>query len=393
MNRKAQIKFLSYCIGLIEDIKPPTSFKELTEKDWSKILIKANQHSILPLLYHHFSQNKKGINPPIDVLERLKQSYLRNFLRNTKIYYELTKIVNKANDNNIPIIVLKGAALAGSLYPSITLRPMKDLDLFVKIEDIPKIHDLLVLLGWINKHSDMTIEHQMQIDHSLYYIKSGLQIDLHFRVPELSPLNLWDNATSATIGSIEMIVQKPEILLIFLCNHLYRHACLGLAELIRFYDIVLVLRKYRESINWDYLIQCVYINQCENIIFHILEIINSEFGEDIPLSVLDKLKSTKYTIQVRKSLYKPLPEIIYRLQPIKKIVFAIYLHWMDPEKYTIGNIFKSIFESIFPSKKFIIKRYSPKRSWLFFVYYPTYFANGIKNFFSILFKLIFNRRS
>jgi len=41
MNRKAQIKFLAYCIGLIEDIKLPTNFKELTKKDWSKILIKA----------------------------------------------------------------------------------------------------------------------------------------------------------------------------------------------------------------------------------------------------------------------------------------------------------------------------------------------------------------
>jgi len=392
MNRKAQIKFLSYCIGLIEDIKPPISFKELTKKDWSKILIKANQHSILPLLYHHLTQNKKGINPPTNVLVRIEQYYLRNSLRNTKIYYELTKIINKANDNNIPIIVLKGAALAGSLYPSIALRPMKDLDLFVKIEDIPKIHALLIQLDWINSHSDMTIEYQMQMmDHSLSYVKSGLPLDLHFRVPELSALNLWDNATSATIGSIGMIVQKPEILLIFLCNHLYEHARGELAELIKFYDIVLVLRKYRESINWDYLIQCVYINQCENIIFHILEIINGEFGEDIPLSVLDKLKSTKYTVQIRKSLYKPLPEIFYRLHPIKKIVFAIYLHWMDPEKYTIGNIFKSIFESAFPSKNFIIERYSPKRSWFFFVYYPAYFANGIKNFFSILFKLIFKQ--
>jgi len=104
-------------------------------------------------------------------LEQLKQSYLRNSLRNTKIYYELTKIINNANDNNIPIIVLKGAALAGSLYPSIALRLMQDIDLFVKIEDIPKIDDLLIQLGWINKYSDMTIEHQMQLmGHSLSYI-------------------------------------------------------------------------------------------------------------------------------------------------------------------------------------------------------------------------------
>jgi len=390
MNRKVQTKFLSYCIGLTED-PPPINFRNLTEKDWSKLLTNAQQHSILPLLYHHLTQNKE-IHVPTNILEKLKQAYLRNSLRNTQIYYELSNIINKANDDNIPIIVLKGADIAVSLYPSIALRPMKDFDLFIKIEDIQKVHDILIQLGWHGKQSLEAVDYILQTEYSLKYEKPKLQIDLHLKVPELSALNLWTNVKSMAMGSTKMLILKPEILLIFLCNHLYEHARDEVAELLKFYDIVLALKKYRESIDWDYLIQSVYTNQSENVVYHILEIINSEFGEDIPLNVFDKLKSTKYTIQIRKSLYKPLPNIAYKFHPTRKIVSAIYLHWVDPKSNTIGNIFKNIIESIFPSKEFMIERYSPKRSWLFFIYYPAYNANGIKNFFSILFKLMFKRK-
>jgi hypothetical protein len=389
MNRKKQVKFLIHCLGFKKENNHLVHFEKLKKKDWTAVINKAHKHSITPLLYQHLKQFNTQI--PTQALERLNKIYLNAFLRNTYIYNELSKILSNANKDNIPIVVLKGAALAESVYSNIALRPMKDLDLYIKIEDVQKINDLLIQLGWKSRQELEDIDHILETGYSLRYEIPLLPIDLHLRVPELSELNIWANVTSIKIGSTDTLVLKPEILLVFLCYHLYEHACDELAELIKFYDIILILRKYREDIKWDYFIQMAFANKCENIIHQVLEIINSDFGEDIPPNVLDKLMSTKYTVQIRKSLYKPLPEILYRIHPIKKIVLAIYLHWMDPKKYTIGNIFKSIFESPFPSKKFIIDRYSPKKSWYFFVYYPVYFATGVKNFFRILFKQIFSR--
>ena len=391
MNRKSQIKFLIHCLGFKKENDHPIHFEELKEKDWIAILEKAQRHLVTPLLCYHLTQCKQI---PTSVLEQLRNNYLNNSLRNIYIYSELSKILNQAKNNDIPIIVLKGADLAESLYTTIALRPMKDLDVFIKIEDVYKVHDLLIQLGWKSKQELEYIDHLLKTDYNLKYEKPRLPIDLHFKVPELSDLNIWANVTSIKIGLTDTLVLKPEILLIFLCYHFYEHTRRELkAEIIKFYDIILVLRKYREDINWDYLIQMAFTNKCENIIYHILEIINSEFGEDIPVYILNKLKSIKYTVQIRKGLYNTPPDFLYALNPIRKIVLALYLHWFDPKNNTISHIIKSVFESIFPNKEFIIGRYSPKKSRFFFIYYPVYFVTGVKNFFSILFKLIFKRKS
>jgi hypothetical protein len=392
MNRKSLIKFLIHCLGFKKENDHPIHFEELKEKDWTAILNKAQQHSIAPLLYQHLKQFNTQI--PAKILEQLNKNYFSALLRNTYIYNEVSKILNNAKEDNIPIVVLKGADLAESVYSSIALRPMKDLDLYVKIEDIQKVNDLLIQLGWKNKQELEDIDRILKTDYSLKYDKPSLPLDLHLRVPELSELNIWANVTSIKIGSIDTLVLKPEIHLIFLCYHLYEHARGELiAEIIKFYDIILLLRKYRNDINWDYFMQMTFTNKCENIIHEVLEVTNSEFGEDIPLNVLDKLKSTKYTVQIRKGLYNIPPDFAYAFYPIRKIVLSFYLHWFDPKCNSIGYIFKSFFESIFPNKEFIINRYSPKKSWYFFVYYPVYFVTGVKNFFSILFKLIFKRKS
>jgi hypothetical protein len=392
MSRKSQIKFLIHCLGFKKENNHLIHFEELKEKDWKEILNKSQQHSITPLLYHHLKQF--NIQIPARILEQLNKSYFSTLLRNTFIYNELSRILNNANKDNISIVVLKGADLAESVYSSIALRPMKDLDLYIKIEDVQKVNALLIQLGWKSKQNPQDIDHILNTDYSIKYDRTGLQIDLHLKVPELSNLDIWANIISIKIGSIDTLVLNPEILLIFLCYHFYEHARNELiAEIIKFYDIILVLRKYRDEINWDRLIQMAFTNSCENIVYHILEIINSEFGEDIPESVLDKLRSVKYTVQIRKCLYNNPSDSVYAFHPIRKIVLAFYLHWFDPKNNTIGYIIKSFLESIFPSKEFIIERYSPKKSWLFFVYYPAYFVNGVKNFFSIFFKQIFKRKS
>jgi len=386
MDKKAQIKFLIYCIGLTKDENPPVRFEELTAKEWTTILKKARLHSITPLLYHHLKQRK--IQIPANLMEQLEQAYLRNSFKNTHIYYELSRILNKAANENIPIIILKGAALAGSVYPSIALRPMKDLDLLVKIEDVYKVHELLIQLGWESEYSKESIEHHLQLNYSLRYIKQGILIDLHIKIPEISAINPWLNATSVTINSTKMLVMGTDDLLLHLCIHLYEHTRIELfAELIKFYDIVLLIRKH--EINWDYVIQNAYTNQCENIMYHILDFVRSEFGEDIPIDVLEKLKSDKFTIQISKGLYNTPEYITNTFKPIKALVRAIYSRRFDPKNITISDVIKEIFRSIFPDKNWMLKRYSPKKSWLFFIYYPVYIVTGVRNFLKILFKQVF----
>ena len=56
-------------------------------------------------------------------------------VRNIRLYDELTRVLRVLRDASIPAIVLKGAALAITIYPSIGHRPMDDIDLLVRRAD------------------------------------------------------------------------------------------------------------------------------------------------------------------------------------------------------------------------------------------------------------------
>ena len=56
-------------------------------------------------------------------------------VRNIQLYGELIRALRTLRDAGIPAIVLKGAALVDTIYPSIAHRPTGDIDLLVRRAD------------------------------------------------------------------------------------------------------------------------------------------------------------------------------------------------------------------------------------------------------------------
>ncbi len=59
-----------------------------------------------------------------DILLRLKKEYQWSLARNMILFDELNRVLKAFNEAGIEVIVLKGAALAQTVYPDIALRPM-----------------------------------------------------------------------------------------------------------------------------------------------------------------------------------------------------------------------------------------------------------------------------
>lgn len=64
---------------------------------------------------------------PARVKQKLREDYYLSAVRNTLLYQELAKILATFNDAGLPVIVLKGAALAQEMYGNIALHPMTDI--------------------------------------------------------------------------------------------------------------------------------------------------------------------------------------------------------------------------------------------------------------------------
>src|SRR3990172_9201402 len=138
MNLSNENSLLLYCAQTTVSENTGTQLNELLSRslDWKFISEAAFSRNIAQLLYH----NLKGLGNrhliPPEVLEKLKKAYHGNIARNMFLYAELRNIVNAFQSAGLKVIALKGAALAGIVYRDAGLRPMMDLDLLVRKEDL-----------------------------------------------------------------------------------------------------------------------------------------------------------------------------------------------------------------------------------------------------------------
>ncbi len=125
----------------------PVDWASFTPQDWGAFVRRAEVEGVAPLVYAAWrtgdeKQETENCRPPatFDIpsaaWEQLKASYYRTAAQNTLLFRELERILAEFERMQIPVILLKGAALAQTIYPDPALRPMSDLDLLVHPDDL-----------------------------------------------------------------------------------------------------------------------------------------------------------------------------------------------------------------------------------------------------------------
>jgi hypothetical protein len=115
--------------------------------DWERLLALAARHNLLPLL-HDRLRDLDDEQIPQEVLAQAESAYYLNLRRNVLLQHELGQIVGSLNEQGIEVIVLKGGALAWTVYATPALRPMCDLDLLVRPEQIESFSLVVEGLGF-----------------------------------------------------------------------------------------------------------------------------------------------------------------------------------------------------------------------------------------------------
>jgi len=82
-------------------------------------------------------------------------SYLFVLRRNLIFRKKTVEIIKEFKDKSIDCLVLKGLYLAFSVYPDAGLRPMVDIDLLVKKEDLDRVTNILNALGYAEQSPRM----------------------------------------------------------------------------------------------------------------------------------------------------------------------------------------------------------------------------------------------
>ena len=136
MRLRSEDRFVLYCCKTRIDKQALNQIKGLLPYllDWDGILETVILHGLSMPLYRNLRKINQEYLIPSGFMEKLRQTYYVNTMRNMLFYSELERVLKSFQNERIKTIVLKGAMLAEIVYPSIALRSMGDIDLLIHLD-------------------------------------------------------------------------------------------------------------------------------------------------------------------------------------------------------------------------------------------------------------------
>jgi len=222
------------------------------------LIEQAVAHGVGPLLRNRLVRLSLFDSLPTPARDALDARYLQESVRALARYHELGTLVDRLEETGSQVIALKGIYLAKAVYAEPGLRPMSDMDLLFRVEDLDDVQAALIALGYKREGMELPPSYYPPRLHQLpAFTRDGATgIEVHTSIERPSaPFaidhdGIWERARPWSAGGQGILAPAPEDLLLHLCLHaVYHHGFrIGLSALI---DIALVVE--RESLNWGML--------------------------------------------------------------------------------------------------------------------------------------------
>jgi len=290
MDPDYQLLALCACVECIPStrVKITSLVAELTT--WDGISTLAENNGMAPLLLAHLLSN--GVPLPQAIRRELQALNLRHRFAHQARSSALQEILQAFNQDEICVLVLKGAALCRLLYPEPSLRPMSDIDLLLDSADLKRAEQILNTLGYNTSSNDDPADEHRHIPPATKNISGfHISIELHHSLfdensdgcLEQGRMDFKILSADALPFEVEpggLIAQALgfENMLYHLCRHLVdNNDGFGPMRLIWAADIIGFATRYQKEINWELL------KKCYPLVLNTLALLNllSPLSEDL----------------------------------------------------------------------------------------------------------------
>ena len=281
---------------------------------WERLLSLAESSGLSPLLFEALRLSGAATRVPDGVLDQLERRYHLSAVRNAVLLEDLGRILDALADDGISVVVLKGAALVERLWRNIALRPMADIDLLFRKNELERAHSTLEKLGY----QDCTVSHTpawyKASHHHLVpcaHRDTGTVVELHRdiaapnRAFRISSEGLWERARVVRIADRETRILSPEDALIHLCLHMacddpFADKARSLA------DLVLLLNCSERDLNWSCIVSQARHLGIEPFVYYPLLLARERCAANVPSEVTIDLSRHDGQGRVRHNLLRRL---------------------------------------------------------------------------------------
>lgn len=257
--------------------------------DWDYILARAGLEGVTGLIYDRLKKNRLEQFVPGSILIRFESVYYTYFAQNALFYEELSRVSAALEKGGIPVIMLKGVFLAAGIYENIALRPMRDLDLLVKKEDILSVVETLGQSGYkpivsVKEQLENPFNYSLTLAQKNVGLHDSVTVDLHWHILNSSWLmglssrkcdmkHVWESVEIVVLEGIRMRVLSCEYLLISLAINAFSHCY---ERLILLADFAEVLKQYKAKVDWNTVYGKAKICHLENILEYTSELVSKK---------------------------------------------------------------------------------------------------------------------
>jgi len=329
----------------------------------------ADHHGVGPLVWQVLHEHREKPPGLYDALGAARHLDVAHDLVRTA---EIARVMAALAASRINALLVKGAALAFSLYPAPWLRPRVDTDLLVPYESLTAADRVLREAGYVPAPGVSTgefVSHQVPYEYRDPY---GLRhvIDLHWKavnpqvLAETLPFALlWQDAVEVHHGSLHARVPSDAASLLLACVHRLGHHQDN-ERLVWLYDIHLLAIRL-DPHAWRHFAQIARERAIAAVCLDGLQAASRRFGTHIPDAVVATLRETDDN--------EPSRAYTARRQGRLRVLW-VDLHLLP--RWT--DRLQLLFEHAFPPPSFMMARYPTRHRLLLPILYVHRLVTGAR---------------
>jgi hypothetical protein len=345
-----------------------------SDLDWSAWFDAVQAEGLAPLLYRIVYGREIA---PAAIEEELQVSYFESARDNAMRFRELGRVLRRLAAEGVAVLLLKGAALAETVYHDIAARPMGDLDLLVHREDVMAAQGALSELGYAPRRTEAFAGVTLDFENEVQLLKQGpvdTLVEIHWSLlnsphyqNRLPMAWFWETALPVQVEGSAALVLGPEALLLHLCAHLALHH--GSSGARWLHDVAEVVQRFQDRLDWEQLLGRAQAWDLVLPVQQVLGRVARDWQAPIPDDILQRLSA------LRPSLAEA--RVVARLTAPQRPVaqrfwsdLASMPAWGDRLRYAWGNLF--------PSAAYMRQRFGISPPLLLPFAYPYRWLLGIK---------------
>ncbi len=276
-------------LGLASDVAQGKTIKLDGNEEWPRII---------PVLCNYFLREELVELLGEQMASQMLKMHRTETLQNLYLEAELQKVLRAFNQEDIPFLLLKGAALAHTIYPRPDLRTYHDIDAMIHPRDLDRAHELLVGMGYMpyeEFRADAIDKNRTGYHYILRRSDTWLEvlIELH-TAPHAGEIatafdvdSMWVRAQHITVLGEPTLTLNSVDYLLYLCWHYRFH---GFARLLWLYDLVVILRAIDSEASWEALVQEARRQQLASTLYYCLSWCRDIFAVAVPDEVFASLR-------------------------------------------------------------------------------------------------------